>query len=177
MAKKARSKAGKATQAEQLTKEELKDLNQKSIQKEIEEEMKIDTKAEEELEQHEIEIDILEVLGAGRGGRRRTRSAVLGTLVMRQLVRALLLYTRAVVNRMRRSTTLKKKLAAASRRGPRAVRALVGLAVLRAMPSPFRRASRRLVAIVIGLSFRAIARKAGLKAREIDCAELRSHHG
>jgi hypothetical protein len=178
MAHEAQGKSGAATQAEQLTEQERRELDQESIQSEIDAEMDRESEAEEEVGQHEIEIEVLEALDideiGGRGGARRGRRAVVTRLVMRQMVRTILVYTRAVVKRMHRSASLRRKLLAASRRGPRAVRALVGLAVLRAMPRPFRQASRRLIPMVVVLSFRAIARQAGLNAQEIDAAELES---
>ena len=177
MATESQGRSGTSASHETLTEQEMQELDTESIQNEIEAETENEAEIESEACSEEIETEATESLemaeGFGHGGSQRFRG-ILARFFLRQMIRAVLVYTKAVVRRMHRSATLRRKLLAASRRGPRAVRALVGLAVLRAMPKPFRRASRRLLPLVIGLSFRFIARHAGLSANEADSAELES---
>jgi hypothetical protein len=186
MASEAQGKSGILSQVESLTEQEMQDLDLETIQEEIEAEAADEHEhahhahAEaEEASQEEIEAEAFENIEAGEmSGHMHELSprarALVARFLVRQTIKAVLVYTMAVVRRMHRSSALRRKLAAASRRGPRAVRMLVGPVVLRAMPRPFRRASRRLVALVIRLSFRSIARTAGLNMHEIDTAELES---
>lgn len=166
-----------SSHTETLTEQELQELDAESIQNEIEAETESEDEIEAEANPQEIEDEASEAIETPDGFRHGMSPRFRGLVArffVRQMIRAILVYTKAVVRRMHRSATLRRKLLAASRRGPRAVRALVGLAVLRAMPKPFRRASRRLLPLVIGLSFRFIARTAGLNAHETDAAELES---
>lgn len=163
--------------AESLSEQELSELESESIHSEIEAETDSDVEAEAEDNPDEIAAEAYESLeaaeGTGAEGTPRFRKFMTKFLA-RQMIKAVLLYTRAVVKRMHRSAALRRKLLNASRRGPRAVKALVGPCVLRALPRPFRKASRRLIPLLVGLSFRFIARTAGLSAREIDVAEFES---
>lgn len=173
MAAEAQGKSGVGSSQEALTDQEMQELDPDAIQNELEAE----GEGEAEASPEEIEAEALEDIEAGEpgGGELSARGrGILARIVLRQTLRAVLAYTRAVVRRMVRVASLRRKLAAASRRGPRAVRALVGPVVLRAMPKPFRRISRRLVGLALRVSFRSIARNAGLASQEIDVAELES---
>lgn len=162
-----------------LTEQEMRELDSEAIQDEIESEAEAKVEVEAEMEEEsreEVEAELIDIIEAGTTETETSprRRRLLARIVIRQSVRAVCTYTRAVVRRMLRNAALRRKLAAASRRGPRAVRVLVGVAVLRAMPKPFRRGSRRLVGLAITMGYRNIARQAGLAPHEIDAAELKS---
>jgi hypothetical protein len=168
---------GKTGTMESLSEQEMQELTPEAIQNEIEGEEEGEGEAEVEASPEEIETEALEtveITEAAEVDVSPRRRALLGRFIIRQSIRAVLVYTRAVVRRMQRNASLRRKLAAASRRGPRAVRALLAPVVLRAMPKPFRRSSRRLVGLVVALAFRGIARNAGLATHEIDAAEFES---
>jgi hypothetical protein len=169
------------TTAEQegLTDQELYEVSPETSPGEIEAEV------EQEIEEEESKfggssewiardvVELLETMGAsGHHGEGGPAGRLLARFVLRQSVKAVLFYTRAVVKRMMRNPNLKRKLQLALRRGPRSVSRLVAPAVLGAIPRAFRQACPKLVGFVIRMSFRQIARNAGLRQSEIDIAEI-----
>jgi hypothetical protein len=159
-----------------LTEQEIQELAPESGH-EIDADTNDESEAEAEGNPEEVAAEAFEHIEGGEAGEhehsRRFRG-VLARFVLRHVIKAILVYIRIAVRRMHRHATLRRKLIAATRRGPRALRALVGPVVLRTMPRPFRRAARRLVPLLVGLSFRFIARTAGLSTHEADAAECES---
>jgi hypothetical protein len=160
---------------EALTEQEVRELTPEMSHGEVETEVEQELEKESETE-HSTEWlarELLEHIEAHAFGHEGShKGGMLARFVLRQNLRAVLLYTKAIVRRMARNPQMKRKLMAASRRGPKAVTRLVGIAVLGALPRPFRRASRRLVALSIRACFRHIARHAGLSSAEIDLVEF-----
>lgn len=179
MAHESEHRAGHAAEHEALTEHELYEVIPEASPGEIENEV------EQEIEEEESKfggsaewiardvVEVIEAIGAtGRHGEGGAAGRLLARFVLRQNVKAVLFYTRAVAKRMSRNPMLKRKLQLALRRGPRAVSRLVGPAVIGAMPRAFRQACPKLVGFVIRMSFRQIARNAGLRQSEIDMAEI-----
>jgi len=177
MAAEAHGKSGSYMHShEALTEQELQELDAESIQNEIEAELEEAAEEEAEADPEDIAEEATEMFeeAEDRGYQHAMSPRFRGLVTrffLRQFIKAVLIYTKAVVRRMHANTSLRKKLNAASKRGPRAVRALLAPAILRAMPRPFRRTSRRLLPLVIRLSFRYIARMSGLNALETDTAD------
>ncbi len=162
--------------SENISEQELQELGLEQFQNEIEGEEESDIEAEATPD--EIASEAWEHIEAGEhpGLERhpQLRHAVITRIVVRSMLKATLIYTRAVVKHMLRNAALRRRLLAATRRGPRSLRAFLAPAVLRSIPRPFRRASRRLLPLMIVLAFRSIARQTGLSAHEADAAECES---
>jgi hypothetical protein len=162
---------------EALNEQELQDLEADSIQDDIESELDVESESDANPENivgrviESLDIDEDFEQEESHHGHRHHHLGLVARHVLRNTIRAIVLFTRVVVKRMLRNAALRRKLLAATKRGPRAVRALLAPSVARAIPRPFRRATRRLLPLVIGRSFRMIARQAGLSAHDADSAE------
>jgi hypothetical protein len=166
------------TEPEYLTEQELYEVSPETAPAEIEAEVEQEMEEQENKFGSEAEWtarDVVELVDA-MGGTGHHGEGALGRLlarfVLRQNVKAVLFYTRAIVKRMTRNPVLKRKLQLALRRGPRAANRLIAPAVIGSIPRAFRPGCPRLVSLVVRMSFRQIARNAGLRQSEIDIAEI-----